>query len=85
MLRAGAADKGELLFEGLTCAMNANSGVALRDPGSESEGLQTAFRKVHVAKYLCIGRFQCVEETWPMHSQTISWVCASWAASLFRS
>ena len=52
MLRAGAADESELLFEGLTCTMNANRGVALRDPGFGGEGLQTAFCKVHVAKYL---------------------------------
>lgn len=62
MLRAGAADEGELFFEGLTCTMNANSGVALRDPGSECESLQTSFCKVHVAKYLGISRFECVED-----------------------
>jgi hypothetical protein len=58
--RASAADEGELLLEGLTCTMNANSGVALRDSGSACEGLQTAFCEVQVAKYLGIGRFQCV-------------------------
>jgi len=62
VLRAGAADESELLFEGLPCTMNANSGVALRDPGFECEGVQTAFCKVHVAKYLGIGRFECVED-----------------------
>ena len=62
MFGAGAADEGELLFEGLTCTMNANSGVALRDSGFERKGLQTDFCKVHAAKYLGIGRLQRVED-----------------------
>ena len=62
MLQSGAADEGKLLFEGLTRTMNANSGVALLDSGFERKGLQTAFCKVHVTKYLGVGRLQCVED-----------------------
>ncbi len=57
MLRADAANKGELLSERLTCAVNADSCVARGDSGLRCEGFKAEFGQIYIAEDLTVGGF----------------------------